>query len=826
MKNNFTSLLIATILCTCNITLQAQNTFPASGSAGIGTTTPDASAVLDMVSTSKGILVPRMTAAQRTAIVSPANGLLVYQTDGTKGFYYYNATAWTTVTGANVSLSNLATTTKINKNLQPLTDSSVDVGAIGFTWRNLYAKGVGYLGALQLGNYSGAAQAGMVRWTGADFQGYDGVNWKSFGGAGTAWSLTGNSDTDTSVNFLGTTDAKPLAFKVNSTKAGIIDFDNFYGNTGLGYEALKVNQGSNNSAFGYSALSANTSGYYNTAVGQQALYLNTTGHENAAIGQGNMYSNISGAYNTSAGDKALFYNVSGNNNVAIGYLAAENNTTGYSNTAIGTSALYKNQTGKNFVAIGDSALFNQNAGGGRSTAVGSKALYKNTGGAENSALGYNALYNNQTGQDNTAVGGYALYSNQSAFYNTAIGGQALYSNTTGADNSATGYQAMYYNTTGSDNTAHGMYALVKNTSGYGNTASGNNALWGNTTGYWNTAVGLNANYNNTTGNYNTVIGANADFTGGPFTNTVIIGYSAKGTASNQVRIGNASITSIGGYQGWSNISDGRFKKNVKQNVPGLAFIKKLQPVTYNLDITGINAKLKVNQPAEQDGKARSFGANNSDEEKAIKAQEKVIATGFIAQDVEKAAKSVGYEFDGVDAPKNDNDFYSLRYSEFVVPLVKAVQELSSTNDSLQADNKLLGSKVARLQQQNDNMQSQLNKIMQQLDELKTAQSACCFNISSSNKQQQTIMGEAARLEQNAPNPFNSNTIIHYYIPSSATAAQLVITSASGQVLKQITVSGRGAGQTIINGGELASGSYFYTLLVDGKKVATKQMSLL
>jgi uncharacterized protein (TIGR02145 family) len=61
---------------------------------GIGTTTPDASSMLDVSSTSKGMLVPRMTSAQRSAISSPVTGLLVYQTDSPSGYYYYDGVAW------------------------------------------------------------------------------------------------------------------------------------------------------------------------------------------------------------------------------------------------------------------------------------------------------------------------------------------------------------------------------------------------------------------------------------------------------------------------------------------------------------------------------------------------------------------------------------------------------------------------------------------------------------------------------------------------------------------------------------------------------------
>ena len=60
----------------------------------------DSSAMLDVKSTSKGLLMPRMTAGQRDSIASPATGLMVYQTDAPAGFYYYNGTAWTSVGGS------------------------------------------------------------------------------------------------------------------------------------------------------------------------------------------------------------------------------------------------------------------------------------------------------------------------------------------------------------------------------------------------------------------------------------------------------------------------------------------------------------------------------------------------------------------------------------------------------------------------------------------------------------------------------------------------------------------------------------------------------
>lgn len=75
------------------------NTNESAAQVGIGTTSPHASAALEINSTNKGILVPRMTQANRPA--SPATGLLIYQTDATPGFYVYNGSAWVAVSGSS-----------------------------------------------------------------------------------------------------------------------------------------------------------------------------------------------------------------------------------------------------------------------------------------------------------------------------------------------------------------------------------------------------------------------------------------------------------------------------------------------------------------------------------------------------------------------------------------------------------------------------------------------------------------------------------------------------------------------------------------------------
>jgi hypothetical protein len=97
-------------------------------------------------------------------------------------------------------------------------------------------------------------------------------------------------------------------------------------------------------------------------------------------------------------------------------------------------------------------------------------------------------------------------------------------------------------------------------------------------------------------------------------------------------------------------------------------------------------------------------------------KEKIVYTGFIAQEVEATARSLGYDFSGIDSPKNAEDFYGLRYSTFVVPLVKAVQEQQAQIEELRRENAVLREESVR---QLTSQQGQINTLQSLMSELKT-----------------------------------------------------------------------------------------------------------
>ncbi len=418
--------------------------------------------------------------------------------------------------------------------------------------------------------------------------------------------------------------------------------DNYF----IGHQAgNSITTGKYNSFIGYQSGFNDTSGFKNYFIGYKSGYNNFSGYSNIFLGDNSGYSNATGYSNIFLGDNSGYFNSSGKQNVFLGYYAGYSNNADY-NVFLGCRAGYSNTTGWG------------------NTANGFYALYSNTGGLHNVANGYEALYLNTTGNLNVANGYQALFHNN-ANWNVANGYQALYNNTTGDYNTAVGFMSMISNVDGYQNVAIGPSALYYNTNGNENVAIGVGALEHNNTGDRNVAVGSTSLYYNY-GLYNTAVGYSAFTTFSPtyYSNSTAIGNQASIFADNQVRIGNSNVTSAWVQVNWSIGSDVRIKNNVKENVPGLDFIKLLRPVTYNYNITKENEIL---------------GITDSSNLKSKFDIEKIEFSGFIAQEVDEAAKKANYNFSGVD---KKGPLWGLRYSEFTVPLVKAVQELDEKNKEL------------------------------------------------------------------------------------------------------------------------------------------------
>ncbi len=377
-------------------------------------------------------------------------------------------------------------------------------------------------------------------------------------------------------------------------------------------------------------------------------------------------------FNTSIGDGTLPFNTTGNNNTAFGAQALYLNTTGSYNTAYGMQALYYNYTSSNNTATGYAALRLNN--GSYNTANGVSALTNNTGGLSNTAIGAQTLQANTTGSYNTATGNFALYANTTGNYNTAIGINALANNTGSAanDNTAIGSLALRFNTTGYSNTANGKEALRDNTTGANNTSIGVQSLHRNTTGNNNTAIGGQALYINTTGSSNTAIGSAANVSTAALSNATAIGYGAVVNASNKVRIGDTLVTVIEGQVGWSATSDERLKKNIEEYTHGLDFISKLRPVTFKF--------------------------KSDDTEK--------VHSGFLAQEVE----AIKIPFYGLNRPEGNQSYYTLSYSEFVVPLVNAVKELKVFIDDIYNRLTKNDEEISLLKKENSELRARIEKL--------------------------------------------------------------------------------------------------------------------
>ncbi|NMD00180.1 MAG: T9SS type A sorting domain-containing protein [Bacteroidales bacterium] len=158
--------------------------------------------------------------------------------------------------------------------------------------------------------------------------------------------------------------------------------------------------------------------------------------------------------------------------------------------------------------------------------------------------------------------------------------------------------------------------------------------------------------------------------------------------------------------------------------------------------------------------------------------------GFIAQQVEQVLPDIVFTDD-------TSHLKSINYIAIIPYLVQAFKEQQHHID-------LLNAKIT-----NDNKSTQITT-----------------NSPSSSENENN-----AYLIQNTPNPFNTKTIIRYYVPEPATSASLMIFNMQGTLIKTYQINTKKDGYTEINGGEMQPGMYLYSLIIDGIEIDTKRMIL-
>ncbi len=355
-------------------------------SVGIGTPTPNSSAMLDVTSSTKGILIPRVALTSTSSplpLVSFVEGMMVYNTATAgsssinfvyPGFYYCNGSKWVKVSGNDWSLEG-------NFDTSPNTNYIGTADNVDVVFKRNNERS-GYLGL-----FDTSWGRNALRFLNG------GQNNTAVGVNALLLTNTGNSNTALGYNALvnNTVGYSNVAIGTNAlnnsvNKSNLVAIgDSALFNNGTGVSQNSINA-TRNTAVGSKALFSNIIGFNNTANGFQSLYSNNTGFSNTSNGYQSLYSNIYGSNNTAQGYQSLYSNTEGDFNIGVGYYALYNNTIGDRNVALGVAA--------GLSALGDRNVFLGNSAGSLET--GSNKLYiANAEGDSNGSLIYGEFDTNK-----------------------------------------------------------------------------------------------------------------------------------------------------------------------------------------------------------------------------------------------------------------------------------------------------------------------------------------------------------------------------------------------------------------------------------------------
>jgi hypothetical protein len=412
-------------ICTCwSYIVNAQMGVNTIGSA------PDNSAMLDVSSTTKGLLIPRMTSTQRIAIASPATGLMVF--DSTLGqFYFYSGSAWSTIP--------LSTTNNLTSSFIPRWNSST------FENSSIYENStrVG-IGTTTIANESRLALGAVD-----DNEGEGGQLQLNSASSNTLAYYLDNSNDVFRIMSGTNTGATDLRMKISNTgDVGIGSIGTPRGKLDVDGKTVTTNfQMTNGATNGYILQSdaagngtwvANSATKIQDADGNTKIEVEQSANENKIrlTQNGTEYHQFNKGtleFNNTGGSTYLGYASGANdsysvvrNNVGIGANTLQYATSGGQNVALGCQSLQALTGGLGNVAVGNEVL-NKLTIGNENTAVGFRTLYNNTSNL-NVAIGRNAGYNNPSGSNNTFLGSYAGHSSTGSS-NIFLGYQAGFSET-------------------------------------------------------------------------------------------------------------------------------------------------------------------------------------------------------------------------------------------------------------------------------------------------------------------------------------------------------------------------------------------------------------
>jgi hypothetical protein len=233
---------------------------------------------------------------------------------------------------------------------------------------------------------------------------------------------------------------------------------------------------------------------------------------------------------------------------------------------------------------------------------------------------------------------------------------------------------MYLNATGTRNVAVGFQTLQTYGGCSGSVAIGYQSLYSNTTGNFNVSMGALSSRSNTSGTQNTTIGYNAGSAITTGTNLTVIGYNAaasSATATNQITLGNAAVATLRcQVTTITALSDFRDKTDISDIQVGLSFVEKLRPVTFKWD------------------KREWYSDGNRDGSK----KDEHIQIGFIAQELKQLQETENASYLKLVFEDNPEKLEATP-GNLLVPLIKAVQELSAIVKQQQIEIDDLKSKV-------------------------------------------------------------------------------------------------------------------------------------